>query len=409
MLSMYDFFIALKLAELKSLIDERGATTMAETKPSRTAGLAQEEGSLAPPASPPTSPTASPDSAAATATSLAPPAASDTGADAPVGAATGGRPEASVGAAAAKVEVRRDANGRRDDRREFSLEDLAARETAPVSVIVLTYNEEGNIRACLESCAWCDDVHVLDSGSKDRTREIAEEMGATVHVNAFRSFGQQRNWAIDNIPVKYKWQFQVDADERFTPALVREMGALLRADGSSVDGASAYQCPSMMMFMGRWLRHAAEFPVYQCRLLNPDSCRFEDYGHGQREVNRGKTGVLRMPYMHYNFSKGLEEWFDKHNRYSSLEASQALAEPPMRTGRAIATMFRGNSVSRRRALKAISYRLPAKSLIVFFWTIVIRRGFLDGVAGWNYARMRSIYEGMMSVKVSVLKRKGESK
>lgn len=113
--------------------------------------------------------------------------------------------------------------------------------------------------------------------------------------------------------------------------------------------------------------------------------------------------------MHYNFSKGLEEWFDKHNRYSSLEASQALAEPPMRTGRAIATMFRGNSVSRRRALKAISYRLPAKSLIVFFWTIVIRRGFLDGVAGWNYARMRSIYEGMMSVKVSVLKRKGESK
>lgn len=308
-----------------------------------------------------------------------------------------------------RVEPRIDAEGKRDDRRAVAPADASALPRPPVSVIVLTYNEEGNIRACLESCAWCDDVHVLDSGSNDRTRQIAEEMGATVHVNPFRSFGQQRNWAIDNIPVKHPWQFQVDADERFTPALVREMAQRLDSSGNSVDGASAYQCPSMMMFMDRWLRHAAEYPVYQVRLLNPKLCRFEDYGHGQREVNRGRTGVLSMPYMHYNFSKGLEEWFEKHNRYSSLEAGQALAEPPMRFGRAIATMFRGDSVARRRALKAVSYRLPAKAMLVFFWTMIIRRGFLDGVAGWNYARMRSIYEGMISVKVSVLKRRGESR
>ena len=86
----------------------------------------------------------------------------------------------------------------------------------PVSVVILTLNEEINIAQCLASCAWCDDVHVLDSGSTDRTREIAEEKGATVHINPFESCGAQRNWAIDNIPTKYNWIFHLDADEQFT-------------------------------------------------------------------------------------------------------------------------------------------------------------------------------------------------
>src|ERR1051325_440238 len=89
----------------------------------------------------------------------------------------------------------------------------------PVSVVVLTFNEEDNIRDCLLSCAWCDDVHVLDSGSKDRTCDIAREMGAAVHFNKFKSFGDQRNWAIDNIPCKHQWHFHLDADERFPEPL----------------------------------------------------------------------------------------------------------------------------------------------------------------------------------------------
>src|SRR5687768_13928574 len=72
-----------------------------------------------------------------------------------------------------------------------------------VSVVILTFEEMSNITECLRSCAWCDDVHVLDSGSTDRTVDIARQMGATVHVNPFRSFGQQRNWAIDHIPHRH--------------------------------------------------------------------------------------------------------------------------------------------------------------------------------------------------------------
>src|SRR4051812_38656155 len=121
------------------------------------------------------------------------------------------------------------------------------RPRPPVSVIILAQDEERNIGDCLRSCAWCDDVHVVDSGSSDRTCEIAAAMGAQVHRNPFQSFGQQRNWAIDNIKTKYEWHFHLDADERFTLPLVEEMLDKLAADGSLSD-AAAYHCPSMMIF-----------------------------------------------------------------------------------------------------------------------------------------------------------------
>lgn len=270
----------------------------------------------------------------------------------------------------------------------------------PVSVIILCYNEEINVKDCLESCAWCDDVHVLDSGSKDATVAIAESMGAKVWVNPFKSFGQQRNWAIDNITTKHRWHFHLDADERFTPALVAEMQSVLdsRSAISDETTVTAYQCPSMLMFMGQWLRHAAEYPVYQVRFFDSQWCRYEDFGHGQRELNRGKTAYLKMPYIHHNFSKGIDDWVEKHNRYSTLESKQALECPRMSFMSAIRGCFAGDAIARRRHLKSLSYSVPAKSTMMFLYIAIIRRGFLDGKAGINYARMRALYCSMISLK-----------
>jgi hypothetical protein len=103
---------------------------------------------------------------------------------------------------------------------------------------------------------------------------------------------------------------------------------------------------------------------------------------------------------------GLDEWFEKHNRYSSLEAANALSEPRMSPRRALASVLTGSAVDRRRALKAYSYRLPAKSLLLFLYLAILRGGFLDGAAGLNYARLRAVYEGMIAAKVAAMRRKG---
>lgn len=266
-----------------------------------------------------------------------------------------------------------------------------------VSVVILTFNEEANIGDCIQSCSWCDDVHVLDSGSTDRTQEIARSMGATVHVNKFKSFGDQRNWAIDHIPCKNPWHFHLDADERFTPEVLREMNALLGPDGTHSPHA-CYLCPSKMIFLGKWIKRSAGYPNYQVRLFKFGACRFMDFGHGQREVPQGSTGVMHEPYMHFAFSKGLTDWLYKHNHYSNREAEEGLhirddQRPSVRA------LFTSDAIARRRAAKNIAYYLRFRAIWRFIYNFVLRLGFFDGLAGFHYCAMISMYEYWIELKI----------
>ena len=161
------------------------------------------------------------------------------------------------------------------------------------SVVVLAQDEAINIEACLRSCRSCDDIHVVDSGSTDDTREIAAAMGAVVHRHAFASFGQQRNWAIDNISIRNDWVLHLDADERLTPALDAELRTLVVRNPPE----AGFFVPSKLIFMGRWMRHTAG-PMYQVRFFNRRRLRFVDYGHGQREQTAGQLGTVQHPYLH---------------------------------------------------------------------------------------------------------------
>src|SRR5690349_55077 len=117
-----------------------------------------------------------------------------------------------------------------------------------VSIVILTLNEEASISDCLESVSVFDDVHLVDSGSTDKTIEIAMQKRVAVHHNSFGGFGQQRNWAIDHVPTKYAWQFHLDADERMTPALVAEINSVTAAEPAE----AGYRVPSKLIFAGRW-------------------------------------------------------------------------------------------------------------------------------------------------------------
>ena len=130
-----------------------------------------------------------------------------------------------------------------------------------ISILILTLDEAANLPACLQSAAWSDDIVVLDSFSRDGTVEIARAADARVFQRQFDDFARQRNHAIDHVDFRHPWVFHLDADERFTPQLVEECRAVV-AD----DAHSGYLVPSKMMLWGKWLRHAADYPVYQMRL-----------------------------------------------------------------------------------------------------------------------------------------------
>jgi glycosyltransferase involved in cell wall biosynthesis len=270
-----------------------------------------------------------------------------------------------------------------------------------ITLVVLTQDEERNIAGCLASATDFQDVHVLDSGSTDRTVEIARSRGAAVHYNPFRGFGQQRNWAIDHIPARYDWQLHLDADERLTPELIAEMGREVGGDPP----LGGYQVPSKLLFAGRWLRHSGQYPGYQVRLFHRRRLRFTDHGHGQREQTDYPLGCLREPLLHHAFSKGLDHWFAKHAVYARREAEQALgvAALPAEAAAARPSLFSRDPILRRRALKGLAARLPGRYFLRLAYMLLFKRAFLDGSAGIAYAHMLATYEAMIDVHLRLLR------
>lgn len=254
-------------------------------------------------------------------------------------------------------------------------------------------NEELNLPACLDALRWCDDVVVVDSGSTDRSVEIAKAYGARTLTRAFDSFAGQRNFGLEQGAFRHPWVLHLDADEVTTPELVTALGAL-----APNDDIEAYRIPSKMMLFDRWIKHAGMYPTYQVRLGHRDRLRFVQVGHGQREdMPPERVGVLDVPYLHYSFSHGMFRWLQKHVRYAKDEAALILdyrrGTPCMSIG--------ADSTSRRRTIKARVSKLPValRPALRFIDVYFLNLGFRDGRAGFAYAFMLSVYEGMTAVFV----------
>ncbi len=267
-----------------------------------------------------------------------------------------------------------------------------------LSILILTLNEESNLADCIRSVDGSDDIVVLDSFSSDRTVKIAEEMGARVVQRRFDNWSTHQNWALETISFKHPWVFYLDADERITEELKQELLAIADDAGRA---PVAYYCGRRNMFMGRWIKHAMP-PGLIMRFFRPPSVRF------QRLVNPvpvidGPHGYLTGMLIHYNFSKGISEWIDKHNRYSQLEAQEGMklihqgsaAEP---------SLLNADPALRRRALKNLSFRLPWRPLIKFLYLYVWQRGCLDGRAGFTYCVLQAFYEYLIVLKMRELER-----
>jgi glycosyltransferase involved in cell wall biosynthesis len=269
-----------------------------------------------------------------------------------------------------------------------------------ISVLILTRNEQADLPGCLASVAWSDDVHVFDSMSTDRTVEIARAHGANVTQRTFNGYASQRNAALTTLKFLHDWIFILDADERPTDELAAEMQRIALTEDSSFSG---YRIRRQDYLWNTWLKHAQISPWY-IRLVRRGRARYV------REVNEvlevdGLIGELAGPLIHYPFSKGIRHWIDKHNVYSSMEAQTIAAQLHLTDASWKAAFTAKDFHERRRAQKALFYKMPARPLIKWMYMMFFRGAILDGSAGITYATLQAIYEYMIVLKTRELTQK----
>jgi glycosyltransferase involved in cell wall biosynthesis len=248
-----------------------------------------------------------------------------------------------------------------------------------LTVIVLTYNEETNLPACLASLDGLGaDIFVVDSGSTDGTVEIARAGGSYVAEHPFANYAEQRNWAQEHLPIKTEWVLHLDADERLTPGLVGEVTRVLSEPPSRVDG---FLLRKRTIFMGRWIRHGGHYPSYHLRLFRKDRGFCERRLYDQHFIVRGTVGRLTNDYLDV-VASDLGTWTSRHVRWAGLEAREMML--PGSGAERVRPRMLGNPIERRRwRRERLLWRLPLFTRALGYWgyRYFLRLGFLDGMEG----------------------------
>jgi len=271
--------------------------------------------------------------------------------------------------------------------------------TIPLSVVVLARDEERNLARCLPALSFAGEVVVVNDRSTDRTVDVALACGARVVSHEMESFADQRNWAMASAGLSHPWVLHLDADEVVTDGLARELRERVESASS---GTAGFYLARKVMLNDRWLRFSATYPVYVPRLVRRDRVRYEAFGHGERVAHAdGTFDTLREPCLHFNFSKGWADWFDRHNRYSSREAERITGAGGVGD---VSGWWSRDPVRRRAALRTLSYRLPCRAFLRFSYVFFLRLGFLDGHAGLTYAMLQAMYETMITLKVREIRK-----
>ncbi len=261
-----------------------------------------------------------------------------------------------------------------------------------LSVAIVTLNEEANLPRTLASVQFADEIVLVDSGSTDRTLDIARSFNARVFVEPWKGFGPQKNSAIDKCTGA--WVLSLDADEELTPELQSELQTLLQtelqtgiqADSTSASEPEAYRLPLRHIFLGRFMRHGGFYPDLKLRLfrrhpgLPASPTRFSERPVHESVQCTGPIGTLQSDFLHHGYPT-LEAYLDHMNRYSTLGAQVLL--------------IRGRTSRTAPAFLANVFLVPA---FTFLWNYLFRLGFLDGREGlllhlyhsaytsWKYAK-----------------------
>lgn len=234
---------------------------------------------------------------------------------------------------------------------------------AKLSVITLALNEEHNIVDCLASVKWADEIIVVDSGSADRTVELAKAFTDNVLVVEWKGYGAAKNFALDQ--ATGDWILWLDADERVPDELAAEMQAVVQADDALFAG---YNVARRAYFLGKWIQHCGWYPGRVTRLFRQSKSRFTESNVHEQIVVVGKIGELKNDLLHFT-DPNLEHYFQKFNRYTSLAAQDLRA------------------AGKRFSL----YDVLVRPSFLFFKMYILKRGFLDGIQGFILCVVSSAY------------------
>ncbi len=264
---------------------------------------------------------------------------------------------------------------------------------------MLCLNEAPNLSRCLQSLAWCDEGLVVDSGSDDDSREVARRHGFKVleHRQPGRFLiTEQRNWALTQAGLRSDWVLFLDADEAVGPAcaLAIQQALLQAAAAEATDQPSpeGFELTPRYWFLGRWLRRTQGYPNWHPRLVRRGRMGFEGGVWESFPAGR-RVGRIAEPYEHYAFSKGIDDWLERHRRYADWEAERIVAYLDGAGDGALGTR-------RWLRLRRLAAQLwPLRPLLRFCQKYLLQGGFLEGWQGLLFSLLMAGYDLITVVKV----------
>lgn len=281
---------------------------------------------------------------------------------------------------------------------------------ADLTVLILAQNEEKNIVRSIRSVKRiAKRILVVDSGSTDRTIELAKQNGAEVVPHSpFVNYATQFNWGLDHTNIDTKWILRLDADEQVTCELAQEIESALEEHAQ--DDVNGFEVKCRIIFMGRWIRHGGTYPLIIPRLFRRGFGRVEMRKMDEHTLIQGKVLRFQNDLVHYDF-KGLHEWIDKHNKYSVRECQDYFERKEVHEEQ-IKGNLTGNQRQRKRFLKnGVYYNLPLflRAHLYFIYRYYIRLGFLDGKEGKIFCFLQAYwYRFLVDAKIFEAKKMEEN-
>jgi glycosyltransferase involved in cell wall biosynthesis len=287
---------------------------------------------------------------------------------------------------------------------------MARLQKVPVSVLMLTLNEELNLANSLENLTqWADDVYIVDSFSTDGTVELAKKYDVQIYQHEFEGHAKQWMWGLLNLPFKHEWVFIHDPDHKTTPELQAELRRLFEQGvPSDVNGIYVKR---RNIFRGKWIKHGGYYPKYMLKIFRRHLARFDENEFDYRVYIPGKTLQLKSDIIEENLKEdNVTFWIDKHNRFAVKQAREEILRCEPQIDWLTNPSFFGSPDQRTLRRKAIWYRMPLyiRPFLYFFYRFIFRLGFLDGKQGIIFHFLHAFwYRLIVDIKIDEMRRAGK--